>query len=339
MNEKSADSDRPLLSPSVASNTWAVRRAEKTDLQALLALFLRSFESPLTVARWDWKYAHAPCWGTVVERDGGLVGFFGGMPRQFTLHGKLVTGVQIGDCMVDPGQRGVLTRKGPMFLSAATYFEQMADIHPGAEFAFGYPSFRAMGVGRRLGLYSNIDKISLMSWSALTPQRSVLTRTRRMNDWPQNRQQQAVTQLWSAMRASLPDVLLPVRDWSWFKHRYLDHPEYTYELLIVSSRLTGQPKSLTVLRTHADHLELLDYLGSVDGVASALRAARMQAANAGLPLLQGWFTQRLTQIFNIGEPIVQDAGIEVPTNIWGKAQVADVLASPIWLMAGDSDFR
>ena len=196
-----------------------------------------------------------------------------------------------------------------------------------------------MGVGRRLGLYSDIDKISLMSWCALTPTRSFFTRTRRMNEWPLNRQQQAVTKLWSAMCVSFPDVLLPVRDCSLFKHRYLDHPEYTYELTIVSSRLTGQPKSLTVLRTHADHLEFLDYLGPAHGVASALGAARMQAANAGLPLLQGWFTQRLTQIFNIGEPIVQDAGIEVPTNIWGKAQVAGVLASPIWLMAGDSDFR
>jgi hypothetical protein len=36
---------------------------------------------------------------------------------------------------------------------------------------------------------------------------------------------------------------------------------------------------------------------------------------------------------------VHDSGIVVPTNLWGKAQVASVLASPIWLMAGDSDFR
>ena len=327
------------LAQAVPSATWTVRRAQPTDFPALLALFMRAFDSAMLPDRWHWKYAHAPCWGTLVERDGRVVGFFGGMPRQFTLHNKTFLGVQIGDCMVDPDQRGILTRRGPMFLSAAAYFEQMDTIHPGAQFAFGYPSLRAIGVGRRLGLYREIDKISVMEWQPLQPRRSLKTRTRCISSWPLQRQQSAIAALWQAMRASWPDLLLPVRDWAWLKHRYLDHPECRYDLLLVSSRLTRQPQAMAVVRTHADHLELLDYFGPASGIAPAVRAVRMRAADVGAPLVRGWFSQQLTQIFNVGQPHVYDSGIAVPTNLWGRAEPASVLASPLWLMAGDSDFR
>ena len=323
----------------VSHATWTVRRAQATDFPALLALFMRAFDSPMLPDRWHWKYAHAPCWGTLVERDGRVVGFFGGMPRQFTLHNNSFLGVQIGDCMVDPDQRGILTRRGPMFLSAAAYFEQMDTIHPGAHFAFGYPSLRALGVGSRLGLYRETDKISVMEWQPLLPRRSLKTQTRSVNGWSLQRQQRAVAALWKAMRASWPDLLLPVRDWAWLRHRYLDHPECRYELLRVSSRLTRQPQAMAVVRSHTDHLELLDYVGPAGGIALALRAVRMQAAHAGLPLVRGWFSQQLTHIFKVGQPHVYDSGIAVPTNLWGRAEPASVLVNPLWLMAGDSDFR
>ena len=319
--------------------TWTVRLTQKTDLPKLLELFSRAFGSQMPPDRWRWKYGHALCWGTVVERDGRMVGFFGGMPRQFTLQNKTLLGVQIGDSMVDPDQRGILTRRGPMFLSASTYFERMETLHPGAQFAFGYPSQRAIGIGRRLGLYQEVDKINVMEWRVWDPRRSVMTQTRRINDWAVLRQQKSVSALWRAMHASWPDVLLPVRNWAWLQHRYLDHPEHVYELLLVSSRLTGLPKALAVVRAHPDHLEFLDYVGPAQGVELALRAIRMHAANLGLPVVRGWFSQQLTRIFNVGQPTVHASGIAVPTNLWGRAQVADVLASPLWLMAGDSDFR
>ena len=327
-----------MLPPS-AESMRCVRLTENHDLPTLLGLFQRSFGSPLLEARWHWKYAHAPFWGTTVERGGEVIAFFGGMPRQFAHGNDVVLGVQIGDVMVDPTQRGILTRKGAMFMSASIYFEQMTVLYPAAQFAYGFPSARHLQLGCKLGLYAEIDTISVMSWAPLPPQRSLLTPTRCINEWPVQRQQQAVNRLWQAMRVSWPQMLLPVRDATWLQHRYLDHPEHAYELLLVSSRLTGQPKALVVVRAHHDHLEFLDYVGPAQGVGLALRAARMHAANLGLPIVRGWFSQQLTRIFNVGQPTVHASGITVPTNLWGKAQVASVLSSPLWLMAGDSDFR
>jgi hypothetical protein len=316
-----------------------VRQSKKTDFLALQALFVRAFGSALLPARWDWKYAHAPCWGTVVERDNRIIGFFGGMPRAFILRNQPVLGVQIGDTMVDPQQRGVSTRKGPFMLAAAAYFEQMETLHPGAQFAFGFPPERVLALGTRLGVYAPINSISILMWSSLPPKRQVFLKTRSINNWPIARRQQAISRLWAAMRASWPNVLLPVRDASWLQYRYLDHPETRYELLLLASRFTGLPQALVVVQTHTDHLELMDYVGPPQGVALAVRAARMHAASKGLSHVQGWFSQQLTQVFNVGEPTVHRSGIAVATNAWPEPRLPNVLNSPIWLMSGDTDYR
>ena len=316
-----------------------VRLSEKNDFPALQALFVRSFGTPLLPARWNWKYAQAPCWGTVVEREQRIIGFYGGMPRLFTLHNQGMLGVQIGDTMVDPQQRGISTRKGPFMVAAAAYFEQMAALHPGAQFAFGFPPDRLLALGVRLGVYAPIDRISILMWPGLRPQRHVFSKTRSINNWPGVRRQQAIDHLWAAMRSGWPHVLLPVRDAAWLEHRYLNHPETHYELLLVASRLTGQPQALAVVQTHADHLELMDYVGPPQGIALAVRAARMYAASCSLAQVRGWFSQPLVQVFNVGQPSVHPSGIVVATNAWGKTRLPDVLGNPIWLMSGDTDYR
>ncbi len=331
-----AISDRPAAD---TGQSHHVRLSEKPDFPAIQALFVRAFGTPLLPARWDWKYAQAPCWGSVVERDQHIIGFYGGMPRTFTLRGQSVPGVQIGDTMVDPQQRGVSTRKGPFMVAAAAYFEQMATLHPGAQFAFGFPPERLLALGMRLGVYAPIDRISILMWPSLPPQRHVFLKTRSINSWSRARRQQAIRRLWTAMRPGWPNLLLPVRDAAWLEYRYLDHPETHYDLLLVASRLTGQPQALAVVQTHADHLELMDYVGPPQGIALAVRAARMHAASHGLPQVQGWFSQQLTHVFNVGQPTVIPSGIAVATNAWRKDRLPEVLNNPIWLMSGDTDYR
>ena len=325
-----ADTDRPI---------WSVRHTQKTDLAALLTLFQSAFKHAMSTARWNWKYLHSPTWGVMVEREDRAVAFFGGMPRYFALQNELVLAVQIGDHMVDPDQRGILTRKGPMFLSSSTYFEQMESILPGVQFAFGFPAVRPLRLGCKLGLYGEVDKINLLSWTALSPHRNLQTQTRIINAWPEQHKQKTINALWQAMRASWPNTLLPVRDWAWIKHRYLAHPEHTYELLLVASRLTRRPKALVAIRIHTDYLEWLDYIGPAQGIPLAVKAVRMHAASLGLPIVQGWFSEHLKTIFAVDAPEIQDSGIVVPTNIWGKGKPADILANPLWFMAGDSDFH
>lgn len=336
---ESADADTDTdINTNIGLNCQ-VRQSRQTDFSAIQSLFVRAFGTPLLPARWHWKYAHAPFWGTVVERNHHSIGFFGGMPRAFTLRNQSVLGVQIGDTMVDPQQRGVSTRKGPFMLAAAAYFEQLDTLHPGAQFAFGFPPERVLALGLRLGLYAQIDHISILMWPSLQPERHVFSKTRVINNWPIERRQQAIAHVWAGMHSSWANMLLPVRDASWLQYRYLDHPEKAYELLLVTSRFTGSPQALVVVQTHADHLELMDYIGPPQGVALAVRAARMHAANKGLAQVHGWFSRQLTHIFNQGQPVVHPSGIAVATNAWRRPHLPEALTSPIWLMSGDTDYR
>jgi ABC-type polysaccharide/polyol phosphate transport system ATPase subunit len=325
--------------PATGAPVWQARPALKTDLMPTLALFQRAFAQPMQAERWHWKYQGVDTTGIIVQRGERLVAFFGGMPRYFQRQGQAVLGVQIGDVMVDPDQRGILTRRGPLFLAASTYFEQMGSLYPAVQFAFGFPSARHLKLGCKLGLYAEFDRIHQLAWPALQARARLSHKTRVINTWPDARRRQAMSSLWHAMSASWPDMLLPTRDADRLSYRYLSHPEFSYQLILVSARISGQPQALAVTRAHPDHLEWLDYIGPSTGIPLATTAVRRQAAALGLPEVRGWFSRHLLPLFNHQEPRSEPTDIAIPTNLWGRPSAPEVLQHPLWLMAGDTDFR
>ncbi len=329
----------PMVLPAEWTDQWATRWSHASDLAGLQGLFEQAFGNPVPAARWNWKYGQADTWGAVVLRDHTFAGFFGGMPRTMVHAGRNLLAVQIGDVMVKPSERGVLARRGPLFRAAAAYFSNMRTLYPAAQFAYGFPSQRHFDLGIKLGLYAPADAISQLSWTALPPARHWLTKTRSVHDVLGGPDSPKLLQLWSAMQRDWPTLTLPVRDPARWHYRYAGHPVHSYQLLMVSNRLTGRPLAAGVLRAHADHLEWLDYVGGRDGIAPAIRAVRMRAGELGLPEVRGWFSQAPAAVF-ADEARVQSTEIQVPVDLWGRP--SDMPAgppAPLWLMAGDSDFR
>lgn len=336
---KSLALSRNEPAPATGATAWQARTALTTDLVPTLALFQRAFDRPVLAQHWHWKYLGVDTTGIVVQRGERLVAFFGGMPRYFQRRGEAVLGVQIGDVMVDPDQRGILTRRGPLFLAASAYFEKMQSLYPAVQFAFGFPSARHLQLGCKLGLYAEVDRIHQMAWPPLKARARLGHKTRVINTWLDARRRQAMSSLWRDMLASWPDMLLPTRDADRLSYRYMAHPQHSYQLLLVSARISGKPLALAVTRAHTDHLEWLDYIGPNAGIPLAITAARRQAAALGLTGVRGWFSQHLLPLFNHDEPLVEPTDIAIPTNLWGRTAVPDVLQHPLWLMAGDTDFR
>ena len=107
----------------------------------------------MSQALWEWKYGHGHGLASGVwNQDGELVAHYGGFPRKVIDAGQVRMAVQIGDVMVRPAERGLMTRKGA-FYQAVTHFLS-AHVGDGAEFphAFGFPNRRAMALAQRLGL-------------------------------------------------------------------------------------------------------------------------------------------------------------------------------------------
>ncbi|MDO8278102.1 MAG: GNAT family N-acetyltransferase [Burkholderiaceae bacterium] len=331
-----AGSDGPgaLVLPAEWTPHWQTRWSVADDLPALQDLFTEAFGKPMSQRRWHWKYRQSPTWGTLVEREGVASAFFGGMPRAFMLAGKPVAAVQIGDVMVRPSERGVLSRTGPMFRAAAAYFGNMAALYPEVRFAFGFPSQRHVRLGLKLGLYAQADAISELSWPALAPKRSWQTKTRGIDHLPDAAG--ALDRLWREMQLQWPGWLLPVRDAARWQYRYADHPEHSYRVLLIRRRIGGRPIAAVALREHATHLEWLDYLGPLAGVAVAQRAVRMRAGELQLPQVRGWFSSVLVDLFADADATVTPTEVQVPINRWGRDDAQ--LPAPIWLMAGDTDF-
>ena len=329
----------PLALPPDWTLKFTTRWSRETDKQGLLHLFKQAFLDDMPPKRWDWKYQHAPVWGVTVRRDDQYAAFFGGMPRAMVHGGKPLLAVQIGDVMVLPEHRGALSRTGPLFRSAAAYFANMHELYPEARMAFGFPSLRHVTLGVKLGLYLEVDTLSTLSWSALAPARHPLTKTRVLHHLSGAAESSRLDQLWRDMQQDWPGLLLPVRDAARWNYRYAEHPEYSYRVLMVSNRWTTRPLAAIVLRAHADHLEWLDYLGSRDAIPLALRAARMHAAELGLAHVKGWFSSALVDEFSQGQAVLEPNDIRVPVNLWGRDADSARPPAPLWLMAGDTDFR
>ena len=205
--------------------------------------------------------------------------------------------------------------------------------------AFGFPSLRHISLGVKLGLYLEVDAISTLRWPALAPVRSALTKTRVLQHLSGAAESMRLNQLWRDMQQDWPGMLLPVRDAARWNYRYGEHPEYSYRVLMVSNRWTAKPLAALVLRAHPDHLEWLDYADSRDAIPLALRAARMHAAELGLAHVKGWFSSVLVDEFSQGQAALEPNDIRVPVNLWGRDADQARPIAPLWLMAGDTDFR
>ncbi len=329
----------PLVLPSGWTDYWSTRWAVPEDVPALQKLFKQAFGAEISAPHWNWKYRAAPSFGTVVERDGEISAFYGGTPRLMFLRGSPVPTIQMGDVMVRPDERGALTRKGPMFRSAAAFIDNMAVFLPQVQFAFGFPHARALKLGMALGLYEPAEDISELVWTALAPERSWRTRTRDVRHMSGGAQSTSLDALWARMQREWPELLLPERAAARWQYRYADHPEQKYQILLVKQRWSGRPLAGAVVRVHPGHLEWLDFVGDFDGIAVAARAVRMRAAELGLPQVRGWFSSALVEPFSATGASVEPTEIRIPVNLWGRSQSQAHFPAKLWLMAGDTDFR
>ncbi|MDT8421800.1 MAG: GNAT family N-acetyltransferase [Desulfuromonadales bacterium] len=316
---------------------WQVDWAQPADEAKLLQLFRKAFQAEMPVAQWRWKYATSNPLGSMVREGEEIIAFYGGMPRPVQLFGELQTAVQIGDVMVDPSRRGVLTKRGPFFLTASAFSEQL--VGPGKPYcyAFGFPSERHYLLSNRLGLSDFVGEVFEGSWPALTTVMPWSLRVRPFveADLP------LVAGLWREMAAELHHKAVLVRDAAHLRHRYLEHPTLRYSLYLVTRRLTGRPLGVLVLRDHADlGVELLDVIAAPARMRFLVGIARRLAGRLGRERLFAWMTESVVE--GVGDPhcTVKASGIKVPAFTW-KQPVAEPerIRGHWWLMGGDADFR
>lgn len=312
------------------------RWASDADTPALLALFARCFNATMSADEWAWKYRFAPSAGMVCLDDNSIVAFNGGMPRDCRLGQEAFCAVQMGDVMVDPAYRGILTRRGPFYQVVQAFFSSSvghdAD-HP-YRYAFGFPNARHARLGNALSLYCQTDVIQQASWLVLSRRRLRYTARPLTAD-----DAQTVEQLWAAMRAALPGYAIGERGWQWLTHRYSKAPGRKYALWLVIERFTRRPLGVCVLRRHASHMELLDMIASPHTMAAVVNVARHISARTGVNRLNAWVTPTVASALIATTPTLTDTDVVIPGSRVNGLEQGMEPAGRWWLMGGDTDFR
>ncbi len=301
----------------------------------LLDLFLSAFGHEMKPELWDWKYQDSDIIGAIVRDKGQAIAFYGGAPRAIHLFGTLVTAVQICDVMVHPKKRGRLMRKGPFFKAATHFLEYFVGQKQVFPLAFGFPSEKAYRLGAHLGIYEKAGELIQVSWPPLQAPPSLKVKLRQLRHY----QSETIDQLWLQMAEDLKKQVVCVRDARYIERRYLQHPTHSYQLYQLSSRLTGIPMGIMVLRITNDTIELVDIIAPLRAIKALIHCLRRFAWRLGASKVYTWITEQNTSLFATDESEISPTGVIIPQNKWTPSISADKLLDRWWLMSGDTDFH
>lgn len=333
------DADTLILRKASRAPRWRLEELREGDIADFAALFREAFNTEIPLPLWHWKYGEGRGHGIIARRGERIIAHYGCTRRRALYFGRPIMALQMCDVMVDPRERGVMTKQGAMFLTTATMLELYLGLQP-ADLPFGFPSGRHERLGERLGLYAEVGRIAELRWPALPGRPHLSTRVRHLdrNDHDGNRN--LVAELWEAMSRDLREAILLIRDWDYLVYRYLDNPIHRYEFILVTSRFSGKPLGLLVLRRiDDDTVELLDLIGSLDRVPMLIDQARRLTGRWGARSLFSWITRQHIEHFLTSDVSITDPDVSIPTNVWVDGPSVESLKDRWWLMSGDTEFH
>lgn len=242
--------------------------------------------------------------------------------------------VQLGDVMVKPNYRALLTRQGSLYKVVRAYANYIGKDKQ-FEHAFGFPNNRHYRLGELLSLYCKTDVIYQAEWEVL-PQHFLRYKTRLLDA----RDAPAAERLWQRMRKSLPNYIVGERNWQWLNLRYNPKLNRNYQLWLITDRLTYSAVGICVLRIHPDSVELLDIIGPENKLCIVVKIAQNLTASSDKKKLVAWLSPSVARSLKSTNPTLKNTGIIVPGNSTNQSlDHSMTIASKWWLMGGDSDFR
>ena len=318
------------------------------DMAEVLTLFGQVFDQVFSETQgpdwFAWKYGRGGG-AAVGVRDElhRLVAHYAGFPRSLLWMGEAVRAIQIGDVMVTPELRGILTRRGPFFQACHRFFGSHVGAGRSQALAFGFPNQRHLRLGAALGLYWDGGPIHALRWAAQSQglprwwHWSELdvsdSRTRTVGEIDAE-----VDSAWAAMAAVMGNAVIGTRPSRYVRWRFIDRPDHRYRLFRLRRRWSRRSGGIAVLRIEAGSAQWLDWIGPPQAMPLAARALAAEAGRAGVPALTAWASPA------VAEALAGSGATNSGTAAWlAVAKCSDRTPEAIatarwWLMGGDTDF-
>lgn len=320
-----------MFRKTASSPRWQLRHVRSEDFPGIAALFQEVFGHAMSWELWQWKYANGRGNAVSASHHGTVIAHYGGIYRDVLLCGQPEWVFQICDVMVHPKERGVMTRKGPFFLTAATSAEIYGPL------GFGFPNARAMAVAEKMGLYSEVGQMAEVRWQPNSSRTRLRTQVRVLAINEESKS--LVDALWKEMANDLRHGVVGVRDWSYIQYRYLQHPQNRYDVFLVRSRLSRRPIGVMILHRLEAACELMDIIAPLRNLPRLLDQARRLTAHWKLPYLYCWISRNHLERFTDCAGAEAPLNVSIPTSCWTGESRAQVFKDRWWLMSGDTDFR
>ncbi len=324
----------------IAGQTMTLRDIAPTDEADVLALHRLVFGGAVDGAWFDWKYVKGGGQGVGLWHAGQLIAHCGGVPRHFRQGSETSLNLQIGDVMVAPQWRGILTRRGPFFhVSRRLYNTRLGDGKP-FHMGFGFPSARHLDLAVRSGLLWRSGVMTGLRWAA----RAATVSRWRWRVAPIESHEPGfdatVSHTWARMQSALPGHALGARDVGYVRWRYVQRPGHTHRFVALRRPWSAQAVGIAVMGQAAPGQDLhwLDWIGPAALMPLACALVRNEAAAAGCPGVTAWASQAVVQaLAETGfDPPSEVAQIGMPcTSDVPQDQVPQM---PWWFMGGDTDF-
>jgi len=327
----------PDRTVTIAGQSLVLRPLKTQDMHALLSLHNAVFGSTADPAWFDWKYRDGQSVGFGLWQGDEMIAHCGGIPRQFWQHGAVSSYLQIGDVMVTPNWRGVLTRNNPFALvSQAMYGHMLGQNHP-YQVGFGFPNDRHMRLVVKTGLAWHVGDMVQLRWSDLSQDASLgWTWCMQEMDAPD---EALIARAWQAMQSDIRrrDWCVGERDWPHVRWRYMDRPDKQYRFVALRRRWSRSVVGVLVLSRQSP-VQWLDWIGPIHCMPKACIAARLAAQAVGAQALTAWCSASVADVLQSSgvssSEVVAAIGVPVTSDFDG----AQGSVFPWWLMGGDTDF-
>jgi hypothetical protein len=309
----------------------------ESGLQSIQPLFACVFGHEISTDLLDWKYADGRGQSWVARLEGELAPLVhcGVCFRDLTFAGRVVRAGQLVDLMAAPKGFGLSRGSSPFALLLRRVLEQLATTEGTNGVAFGFPSGRSMRLAEYCGVAVEVDR-----WLELHLLPERVAGAPRIRPWRAEGSDSALAKwAWSRLAVSLSDAVLGVRDMDYLVHRYLRHPAFSYQIMVVESAWLGRPIGLLVLRRHEHCFELLDLLAAWEDMPQMLCSLRNWLALshgelAVLNLTESFARQlapfvsslKPTEFRIMGNPFCLDPALRGLDDRW-------------WLTGGDTEYR
>lgn len=322
----------------IAGRHYRLRSVTPEDAEAVAGLFRHVFGETPPPGWFDWKYSAVGLDGRALglwSDTEKLVAHVGGFPRQIFWRGKSVTGLQIGDVMVAPQERGWLTRHGPFFHVCDRFYRHWIGADKPFKVSFGFPNARHMRLGIHLGLYSDLGAVERWVWSARRRRMPLWWRTEEIHP-SETKFALHIASAWQAMQRGMPSKVFGSRNITHVHQRFLLRPGVTHRFFRVAMRGFG-PQGVAVLRTEGQCWRWLDFIGPTKLLPIAARAVQAFAASGGASWIEIWALASARGAF---ERLGADFGGEVArfALVHPSSCPDDGLAKDGWYWSGDTDF-